>query len=521
MKRIPVLSTLTDQWRRMVLVFGVLGLWTIAVFGFIPSVALGAIPQLINFQGQLKDGSGNPVPNGSYSVAVRIYDEASGINPALWSDTFSVSTTGGLFNVVLGSEQPLPSALFSSSNRWVGVQVGGDPEASPRTQLTSVPYSARVGTVDGATGGVISGDVSIQSDLSIAGNMESNGIIIQGGLVARNMALGTVNPGPPFLVPLLLQGAPGQSANLMEIKDGVGASMVSVQPDGSFEIKQGLFKRFAVFGHATFCGESLKVDGDATFAGNFQTSGISEVGGQDALISLSKPAYHLAPVGIGTPPSTAPDVRLRVESGATLHELGHNLGVRHLVPTTDDFFQAWDESGNKVAHISTMGHLYNTGITVEGAAGQTDNLTEWVTPLPGGGEDTVAVVNSSGYIGVGTAAPHSTLQVVGSMALRVDHYGDGPTDCQDITLDETHSVVLLGGPGAPGGNCAVNLPSAVGIQGRTYLIKKIGGSASYTVYPFPGQTIDGNASYFLSGVNQYVWIISDGANWWITGNNTI
>ncbi|HXF48884.1 MAG TPA: hypothetical protein VNL73_05605, partial [Verrucomicrobiae bacterium] len=53
-----------------------LALWTLAAFG--------AVPQLINFQGILKDGGGNPVADGSYSVTFTIYDAATG-GTTLWT----------------------------------------------------------------------------------------------------------------------------------------------------------------------------------------------------------------------------------------------------------------------------------------------------------------------------------------------------------------------------------------------------------------------------------------------------
>jgi hypothetical protein len=51
---------------------------------------LGAVPDSIYFQGILKSSGGNPVPDGSYSVTVRIYDAPSG-GTQLWSETRSVS----------------------------------------------------------------------------------------------------------------------------------------------------------------------------------------------------------------------------------------------------------------------------------------------------------------------------------------------------------------------------------------------------------------------------------------------
>ncbi|HXF48407.1 MAG TPA: hypothetical protein VNL73_03140, partial [Verrucomicrobiae bacterium] len=58
-----------------------LGVVVVCLFG---SIAFGAVPQLINFQGILKDGGGNPVADGSYSVTFTIYDAATG-GTTLWT----------------------------------------------------------------------------------------------------------------------------------------------------------------------------------------------------------------------------------------------------------------------------------------------------------------------------------------------------------------------------------------------------------------------------------------------------
>jgi hypothetical protein len=102
---------------------------------------LAAVPQLINFQGILRDGGGNPVANGSYSVQFTIYDAASG-GTNLWTETQSVTTVNGLFTVLLGSGPiPLNYSIFNDSTRWLGVKVGADPEMTPRQRISSVGYS--------------------------------------------------------------------------------------------------------------------------------------------------------------------------------------------------------------------------------------------------------------------------------------------------------------------------------------------------------------------------------------------
>ncbi|MGH8015138.1 MAG: hypothetical protein ACREBV_03010, partial [Candidatus Zixiibacteriota bacterium] len=429
-------------------------LWVTVILLSFMVTAEGAVPHLMNFQGLLKTSGGSPVADSSYSVLFTIYDDSGG-NDIIWSQTYSVTTSAGSFTVLLGGGLiPIPDSTFDDTTRYLGIKVGADPEMTPRQRLGSVGYSYRVGTVDGATGGVISGDVSIQSQLSVAGTIMAD-------------------PPAPDMPGLVIQGSTGQTANLMEIKNSAGVPLISVGSDGDMdglnsswengqfidincdgmlnvgvdvnvgskvttpeielsgastisnfpnpvpiELKTGkgsifigrddgilqqvaadpgasltklqewkngageivgsidpsgaLFSRYALFAHTTHCAESLKVDGDVTVAGNFQTSGISEVSGNDIVISLS--TQHLAPVGIGTAPSA--DVALRVAdgyaAGSLLHELGHNLRLRHdggltTLPPSDDFLQAVDESGTKVAHISAMGYVYCAGLQVNGS----------------------------------------------------------------------------------------------------------------------------------------------------------
>ncbi|MCI0406483.1 MAG: hypothetical protein L0209_10545, partial [candidate division Zixibacteria bacterium] len=92
------------------------------------SMLYAAVPQLINFQGILRDGSGNPVANSTYSVTFKIYDAPSG-GSILWTETQSVGTTSGLFTVLLGSATVggIPDAVLSDSSRYLGVTVSPDP----------------------------------------------------------------------------------------------------------------------------------------------------------------------------------------------------------------------------------------------------------------------------------------------------------------------------------------------------------------------------------------------------------
>ncbi|MFQ5454379.1 MAG: hypothetical protein ACE5D6_09370, partial [Candidatus Zixiibacteriota bacterium] len=110
-------------------------LTTLIAVLLIVTMVMATAPQLVNYQGQLTDGTGNPVADGTYSIMFTIYDAASGGN-VIWTETqSSVVVTGGLFGTLLGSVTPLNDIVFNDSIRYLGIRVSSDPEISPRIRL--------------------------------------------------------------------------------------------------------------------------------------------------------------------------------------------------------------------------------------------------------------------------------------------------------------------------------------------------------------------------------------------------
>jgi len=67
---------------------------------------------------------------------------------------------------------------------------------------------------------------------------------------------------------------------------------------------------------------------------------------------------------------------------------------------------------------------------------------------------------------------------------------------------------------ATSNSMTVSLPSASGITGRVYTIKKVDSSANtVTIDPNGTETIDGSSTYSLSSQWDFVTIVSDGSNW--------
>lgn len=108
-----------------------------------PQVALKGTatnPQLL-FQGQLlSPATGQPVADGAYNITFSLYNVSSGSGP-LWTENKQVGATSGLFATMLGNAAPLNSDIFNGQSLFLGIAVGGDPEATPRQPLGYSAYA--------------------------------------------------------------------------------------------------------------------------------------------------------------------------------------------------------------------------------------------------------------------------------------------------------------------------------------------------------------------------------------------
>jgi hypothetical protein len=78
------------------------------------SMLVADVPQVISYQGYLKDDLGIPVADGDFSLTFAIYGTAEG-GSALWtSGPQSVTVTEGLFEYNLGSAVPFPPYFFQN-----------------------------------------------------------------------------------------------------------------------------------------------------------------------------------------------------------------------------------------------------------------------------------------------------------------------------------------------------------------------------------------------------------------------
>ena len=115
-----------------------------------------AIPTTLNYQGRLRDkATGDPVADSTGNSVIFQICSASDGSGVLWTENWNgpnyVSTTAGLFNVVLGSLNPIN--LLFDQQYWLQIQwkKGGSYETmTPLQPLTTAPYAFRAAYADSA-----------------------------------------------------------------------------------------------------------------------------------------------------------------------------------------------------------------------------------------------------------------------------------------------------------------------------------------------------------------------------------
>ena len=111
--------------------------------GLNPVFASEGSPSVIHYQGQVPTEYLADREQPHLSIAFSLYDQPSRGKP-LWTETQDVFVAkDGTFRALLGSVTPFSTfadgaaALFSESQRWLGLRVNGKDELAPRQRVVS------------------------------------------------------------------------------------------------------------------------------------------------------------------------------------------------------------------------------------------------------------------------------------------------------------------------------------------------------------------------------------------------
>lgn len=137
-------------------------------------VANAQIPRVISYQGLLAGTNGLPVPDGTYTLNLSLYDDATA-GAQVYTEAHVVTVERGLFTVLIGTQVAMTNVDFSRP-LWLEVGITGQAPFRPRTALAQVPYAIHAETSE-RTLSVAPGADGVVSSL----NDLEGAVVIKGG----------------------------------------------------------------------------------------------------------------------------------------------------------------------------------------------------------------------------------------------------------------------------------------------------------------------------------------------------
>lgn len=148
---------------------------SIAIVALFSLDILAQVPRIISYQGVLTDNQGNLLPDGNRTLTLKLYDNLFSAVP-IYTESQTVPVVKGIFNVIIGSVNPITNSINFDRAYFLGVSVDFGSELSPRTALTAAPYALRAEranvaeTLAPGAGGVVTSLNSSQGNISLVGS---------------------------------------------------------------------------------------------------------------------------------------------------------------------------------------------------------------------------------------------------------------------------------------------------------------------------------------------------------------
>ncbi len=313
---------------------------------FISGVLFPQVPQTISYQGVLTDTDGAIVHDGNYPIVFTLYDALTG-GTNLWTETQTVSVSGGLFNVILGSVNPIN--LEFDKQYWLGISIEGGDELTPRTELTSSAYSLNTRNIPDnivtaekvADGNLVRSINSLKDNVTLAAGSNVN-ISESGNTITISATGGGISS---------LDGVSNDGGNI----DLVAGSNITITPDDANN-------KITIAATGGSSGDNL---GNHTATQNIRLNGhwLSGDGGNEGIY-----VHGSGKVGIGSNnPLVEFDVHgttrattIRAGNPVSSYGAGDIAAVNNII--ADDNITAGDDiTANGVIKTGTPSSSYTTG----------------------------------------------------------------------------------------------------------------------------------------------------------------
>jgi hypothetical protein len=379
-------------------------------------LAWSQIPQTISYQGILTDAEGNP-RDGNFTLTFKLYEAPEGGSP-VWQETQQVVVANGLFNVMLGKNNPLQ--LPFDTTYWLGITVDAGPELQPRIQLTSAAYSLNARSIADTTvstaklqdGAVTAAKIASGQVVKSINNLKDDVTLVAGSNVAITPSGDTltISASPGGGDGHSLDAADGDPVDAIYVDDKGNVGIGTTNPKSLFHVSNNTDSaEMRITGQDNTAGKGpvlslMEYHPSQDYGFKFWLDGSQNQLYVEGIANGVSKGKHLTinrdngNIGIGT---TSPEAKLHVAGGDIV--LGddkiQNTNGRSVYLAGHVFLTPWGTGD--VAYLQAR-RGDNSG----------DTELQFRTSFIGNVVEAMRIT-SLGEVGIGTTAPKATLHVKG------------------------------------------------------------------------------------------------------------
>ncbi len=449
-----------------------------SLFALLVISAAAQIPETISFQGILKDNNGDVVTDGSYAMEFQLFDAISS-GTSVWGPELhnSVSTTDGLYSVILGSITPFTTAVAFDGGYFLQIKVGAE-VLTPRIALNGSPYAFTARSIVGsdnivpATGNVGIGTTTPTTELEVVGTVTATEFV-GGGAGLTGL------PSSPWT------GTSNISYSGGNVGIGTNTPTSTLDVSGTITVKDIVGEDPA---SSKISGFMYEGDGSGlTGLPSSPWTGTPDISYNNGKVGVgtATPIHKLHVIGT-KPGSITTSVENLDPTGYSSFELQNDLARSYRLNldgsslTYPNSFYLWDSDilGPRLL-VDPTG---NVGIGTTTPATKLDvNGTVTATSFTGDGSGLTGLASSpwvgtfdisysNGQVGIGTTTPQAPLEVVGGIiADGFSGPGTGLTDLDADNFTLGSLDIIYGGTGSTSATGArTNLGLAIGTNVQAY-----------------------------------------------------
>ncbi len=348
------------------------------------------VPHLISYQGKLTHADGSPIDT-TVAISFQLYD-AEVLGNYLWKEShLDVVVTNGLFNILLGSFDPLTPEILDGRPLWLAIAVGTEPKMEQRVPVVSSAYAIRAEDADFANQSVYA-DTAGYVVGSVTSGWNLNGNVVHLADDADSVGIGTATPAAKLHVNGNLRLAVNSDlefgSHLTRLNASGGDLFIEAEDDLWFEPTDRIYIR------------------SASTSSWMLIDPINEE------------------VGIGT---TYPEELLEIEEDSD--------GGRAFLQIESSHPSNWGEAGLRIKTPQNTWHLRMDDDT-------NNNIPEGALGLRSQVGVEAMTWAEDGKVGIGTTNPQEKLHVAGNLQVDGDVIADNIMPAPGVASNYVQSVII-------------------------------------------------------------------------------